>query len=418
MTTEEWKDIPLCELATVIGGGTPSRRQPVYWDGDVPWATPTDVTGLSGRIISETASSITDAGLANSSAALLPPYSLLMTTRATIGACAINRVSMATNQGFQNLVPKQSTCIDFLYYLIQYHKRRLQRLAAGSTFLEVSKRAIHSFRVAAPPLPAQRKIAAILSSVDDAIEKTQAVIDQVQVVKRGLMQELLTRGLPGRHKRFKQTEIGEIPEEWSCVSLGSLVVDHNSGVYKKAALYGHGYNIVGVSDLYGCHSIDGQQFSLVPLEPNELSRYTLNEGDLLYAESSLVREGIARTLPVTRKGAGTAFAWHTRRVRLDAAKANAISLHYVLDGGPARKRLMAVATQTALTGITTKDFFSVPVLVPSLDEQMKLSEILTSHDEVADKCRDTVDGLRAVKSALVSVLLTGELRVTPDPEVA
>ena len=63
MTTKEWKDIPLCELATVIGGGTPSRRQPVYWDGDVPWATPTDVTGLSGRIISETASSITDAGL-------------------------------------------------------------------------------------------------------------------------------------------------------------------------------------------------------------------------------------------------------------------------------------------------------------------------------------------------------------------
>ena len=200
--------------------------------------------------------------------------------------------------------------------------------------------------------------------------------------------------------------------------MSSLVVDHNSGVYKKAALYGHGYNIVGVSDLYGCHSIDGQQFSLVPLEPNELSRYTLNEGDLLYAESSLVREGIARTLPVTRKGAGTAFAWHTRRVRLDAAKANAIFLHYVLDGGPARKRLMAVATQTALTGITTKDFFSVPVLVPSLDEQMKISEILTSHDEVADKCRDTVDGLRAVKSALVSVLLTGELRVTPDPEVA
>ena len=58
------------------------------------------------------------------------------------------------------------------------------------------------------------KLAAILSSVDDAIEKTQAVIDQVQVVKRGLMQQLLTRGLPGRHTRFKQTEIGEIPEEW------------------------------------------------------------------------------------------------------------------------------------------------------------------------------------------------------------
>ena len=63
-----------------------------------------------------------------------------------------------------------------------------------------------------PPLPEQRKIAAILSSVDDAIEKTQAVIDQLQVVKRGLMQELLTRGLPGRHTQFKPTEIGNVPK--------------------------------------------------------------------------------------------------------------------------------------------------------------------------------------------------------------
>ena len=308
----------------------------------------------------------------------------------------------------------------YLTQIAQWHPLQQHAVAtsSGTKMPRTSWPQLGVFSFALPPHREQRKIAAILSSLDDAIEKTQAVIDQVQVVKRGLMQDLLTRGLPGRHTRFKQTEVGEIPEEWSCVSLGSLVVDHNSGVYKKAALYGHGYNIVGVSGLYGCHSIDGQQFSLVPLEPNELSRYTLNEGDLLYAESSLVREGIARTLPVTRKGAGTAFAWHTRRVRLDAAKANAIFLHYVLDGGPARKRLMAVATQTALTGITTKDFFSVPVLVPSLDEQMKISEILTSHDEVADKCRDTVDELRAVKSALMSVLLNGELRVTPDPEVA
>ena len=78
------------------------------------------------------------------------------------------------------------------------------------------------FEFGVPRLPEQRKIAAILSSVDDAIEKTQAVIDQVQVVKRGLMQELLTRGLPGRHTRFKQTEIGEIPEDWRVVRVGQI----------------------------------------------------------------------------------------------------------------------------------------------------------------------------------------------------
>ena len=81
---------------------------------------------------------------------------------------------------------------------------------------------VRSIRVAYPPLPEQRKIATILSSVDDTIEKTQAVIDQVQVVKRGLMQELLTRGLPGRHTRFKQTAIGEIPEDWVVDKIGQL----------------------------------------------------------------------------------------------------------------------------------------------------------------------------------------------------
>ena len=93
---------------------------------------------------------------------------------------------------------------------------------SGSNYPAVKKDDVEAYTLSVPPLPEQRKIAAILSSVDDAIEKTQAVIDQVQVVKRGLMQELLTRGLPGRHTRFKQTEIGEIPEKWSLATLSQL----------------------------------------------------------------------------------------------------------------------------------------------------------------------------------------------------
>ena len=155
-------------------------------------ATPTDVTGLSGRTISHTAASITEAGLVSSSATLLPPNSLLMTTRATIGACAINRVAMATNQGFQSLVPKPGTCVDFLYYLVRYHVRGLEQLAAGSTFLEVSKRTVRGFRVLMPPLSEQHQIADILSSVDDTIESHRNFVDRALIVKRGLMSALLT----------------------------------------------------------------------------------------------------------------------------------------------------------------------------------------------------------------------------------
>ena len=190
---EEWMAMTLADAATVVGGGTPSRARSTYWNGDVPWATPTDVTALSGRTISETASYVTETGLANSSATLLPPNSLLMTTRATIGACAINRVAMATNQGFQSLVPKRKTCVvDFLYYLVQYHGRRLEQLAAGSTFLEVSKRAVRGFRVHVPRLSEQRRIASVLSSMDDTAEKSRLLIDGLQIVKRGLLASLLT----------------------------------------------------------------------------------------------------------------------------------------------------------------------------------------------------------------------------------
>ena len=115
---------------------------------------------------------------------------------------------------------------DYLFAVLK--SRRSLRVYEKITQGTVNRRGGISFRTLSglvlhhPPLPEQRKIAAILSSVDDAIEKTQAVIDQVQVVKRGLMQELLTRGLPGRHTRFKQTEIGRIPEEWEVVELSTV----------------------------------------------------------------------------------------------------------------------------------------------------------------------------------------------------
>lgn len=105
---------------------------------------------------------------------------------------------MATNQGFQNLVPKPDVVdIDFLYYLVSYHSRRLRRLAAGSTFLEVSKSTLASCRVSVPSLAKQRDIAAILTSVDDAVEKSQVVIDEVQTVKQGVMRHLFDPRLAG-----------------------------------------------------------------------------------------------------------------------------------------------------------------------------------------------------------------------------
>ena len=137
----------------------------------------------------------------------------------------------------------------FIYYLAKnpaFRSFAISRMRGTSGRQRVPVNVFADFEVGVPRLPEQRKIAAILSSVDDAIEKTQAVIDQVQVVKRGLMQELLTRGLPGRHTRFKQTEIGTIPWEWELKKL-SEVASVQTGLAKTRGGCGHGerWSVVG-----------------------------------------------------------------------------------------------------------------------------------------------------------------------------
>jgi type I restriction enzyme S subunit len=93
---------------------------------------------------------------------------------------------------------------------------------------------------------------------------------------------------------YVQTEVGVIPEDWGYDKLHRFVVEHRSGIYKKSATYGDGCNIVGVADIYGISAVDGRIFNRVPLSKDELKIFVLQPGDLLYGESSLVREGIAR----------------------------------------------------------------------------------------------------------------------------
>tara|TARA_R110002049_G_scaffold52872_26_gene148362 strand:- start:60380 stop:61669 length:1290 start_codon:yes stop_codon:yes gene_type:complete len=196
------------------------------------------------------------------------------------------------------------------------------------------------------------------------------------------------------------------PNDWSVVPLSDVVLYHDSGIYKKANLYGEGANIIGVSDLYSTTAVSGQEFRRVPLSQEELTENTLDEGDILYGESSLVREGIAKSVYVQQSGEGTAFAWHTRRFKVDQSRLYPPFAHYFLGGPKARKYLMAVATQTALTGITTKDYFGVPTPLPPLSEQKKIAEVLSSADEAIAATKAVIDQTKQVKKGLLQTLLT------------
>ncbi|MDT4331371.1 restriction endonuclease subunit S [Methylomonas sp. MS20] len=190
----EWEMKRLTELADIRSGGTPSTAVPQFWDGEIPWSTPTDITALGGRkYLCHTNRMITLRGLKSSSAEMIPAYSIVMTSRATIGECAINTVPVSTNQGFKNFVPFEKTDVEFLYYLLTMQKSGFISLCGGSTFLEIGKAQLAVYQVRLPRTKAeQTAIAAILSDMDAELAALEARRDKTRALKEGMMQELLT----------------------------------------------------------------------------------------------------------------------------------------------------------------------------------------------------------------------------------
>ena len=190
----EWEVKRLDAIAEILSGGTPSTNQPEFWDGEILWCTPTDITALKGwKYISKTARTITSQGLKASSAELIPTNSIVMTSRATIGECAINTTPIATNQGFKNFIPFLNIDNQFLYYLLKTKKQEFIGLCGGSTFLEIGKNQLASFEVKLPhEKTEQTAIANILSDMDTEIAVLEIKLTKARQLKQGMMQELLT----------------------------------------------------------------------------------------------------------------------------------------------------------------------------------------------------------------------------------
>jgi restriction modification system DNA specificity domain protein len=190
---EDWEVVELEKVAEIKSGGTPSTNRSEFWNGHILWCTPTDITSLSGKYLSDTNRKITEMGLNNSAAELLPIGSVLMTSRATIGECAIAKRPMTTNQGFKNFICNRTVNNEFLYYLLSSQKDKFIELCNGSTFLEISTTQVRKFKITIPKSTTeQTSIAQLLSNMDAEIEALGCRLKKTQALKQGMMQALLT----------------------------------------------------------------------------------------------------------------------------------------------------------------------------------------------------------------------------------
>ena len=313
--------------------------------------------------------------------------------------------------------PTSQTEPRWLYYAIS--NLRLERLNEATGIPGLNRSTATSLHFQVPPIVEQRKIAAILFSVEDAIEKTQAVIDQVQVIKRGLLQELLTRGWPEEHTRFKKTPIGEIPENWDYAPLGTRTELQPGFAFKSQDFSPDGDRLLRGSNVaVGRLTWPDDKTKYFPRERRgEVSEYVLQKDDIIVA---MDRPFIAGGFKIARVTASDLPALLLQRVgRFHRHRELTPGYLWQLLQSPyVETHLQITQKGTDLPHISKSEIEASICPFPPVEEQEQIASCLATLDEYATRLSEQQQRAQQLKTGLMSVLLTGELRVTPDPEPA
>ena len=199
----KWNMCKLGDIAIVVGGGTPDTNTSQYWNGKIQWFTPSEIG--RNKYVDNSVRTISEEGLNKSSAKLLPIGTILLSSRATVGECSINKKECTTNQGFQSLIPKENISNEFVYYLIQTKRKDLIRKSCGSTFLEISANEVRKIVISIPTIKEQDKIANVLSLLDERIATQNKIIEDLKKLKSAIIEKVFN----GKHsEKLQLNDVG------------------------------------------------------------------------------------------------------------------------------------------------------------------------------------------------------------------
>ena len=304
--------------------------------------------------------------------------------------------------------PVANTDYRFLDYLFQTEKmlNTFFRFATGAVQRRRSlkKRDFTRILIPFPSLPEQKAIAHVLSTIDGAIQKTNEIIEKTKRIKKGLMQELLTKGIG--HKKFKDTEIGRIPKEWKVMKLADVLELCQYGLSIKMGDKGK-YPIIRMDEIENGYVIP-QIAKRVDLDEKTFRAFKLEKGDILFNRTNSY-ERVGRTGIFLLDG-NYVFASYLIRLRV---KRNIVDPHfltfYMIFSHDRLRQLATKAVHQANINATNLKKFKIPL--PPLDEQQKIAEILLIVDKRLEVERKRKERLERIKKSLMDLLLTGKIRV-------
>ena len=474
-----WEWTVIGELGDVVSGGTPSTKAPEYWDGGVIWFAPSDLTGYKQKFIAGGAKTISQEGLAKSSAKLMPAGSVMFSSRAPVGYVAISAQPSATNQGFKSIVPHHELFNEYVYHYLQAAKHIAEDRATGTTFKELSSSAFRALPVPIAPANEQRriveKVEAMFDEIEKGVESLRAAKSTLDLYRKSLLKaafegrltadwrarnpdklespdDLLARIRQEREVRYqavlqdwqeavshwhksgekgkrpaKPRKLGEIPQVagemsilgWATVPLGLVIVDPVYGTSKKCD---HGAGAKGVIRIpnVGKNYIDQSDLKSADFDELEVAKYSLIEGDLLTVRSNGSLSIVGKPAIVRRQDTELLFAGYIIRLRPIAASLVPKLLLYLMQEPSVRAQVDAKAKSTSgVNNISAKELQELHVSICCPDEQAVIVHILDECLETAETLEAEIDaGLaraEALRQSILKDAFAGRL-VPQDPQ--
>jgi type I restriction enzyme S subunit len=356
---ESWKWAKMGDVTTIVGGGTPKTSEPAYFGGDIPWVTPADLSGYTDKYIGRGARNITEAGLANSGARLMPAGTVLFSSRAPIGYVAIASQAVATNQGFKSFVLKDELLPDFVYYWLQCAKPIAIKLASGTTFLEISGKKAAEIPVPVPPLDEQRRIVAEIEEQLSRLEAGVAALKRVQVnLKRyrTAVSDMAARPTTGR-----ELKLLDLLQEGFKTGL-SIKKSESAGVPS-----------LKLSAIRNGH-IDFAQSKLLPVSQNEVQDILLQRGDFLVIRGNGSIKLVGAGALVHDTPSPTVYPDLMIRVRVKPGIVEPRWLNTVWSSHVVRDQIERKAKTTAgIHKISQRDLGAITLSVPPIAEQQRIA---------------------------------------------
>lgn len=418
----EWKPYRIDELGTIITGSTPSTKRSEYWNGLIPFYSPAD---FNSRVYCEhTKKTITEEALNVSRP--IPENSVMFTCISSIGKIAISRYLGITNQQINSVIANDKTDYKFIYYLLTHYANIFIQYAPQTTIPIINKNDFSRFVFKIPiSLPEQRKIAQILSTFDEVIEKTEQAIEKYKAIKQGMMHDLFTRGLDENGKLrpryedvphlYKKTELGWVPKEWEVVSLEDSevdIIDGDRGVNypNQNELFNFGFCV-----FLNAHNVTANGFKFDSMQ------FITREKDQLMGTGKLMHHDVV----ITTRGTVGNIAYYDMNIPFEHIRINSgmiILRNRYVDLSPAflyvflkeyifDKEFQKVISGSAQPQLPIRDLKKFRFIKPPEPEQARLIIIVGSIHNKIEQESLALEKLNHLKRGLMQDLLTGRKRV-------